>query len=172
MIVIVKISLSLIERVIWNHPPRVPGQSWCRQPSGARGAQPPVGSRGKAPVRGGVQGNERSGVPLPKGVRGKSSGLPPAIIADAVGAIIPDKVGTNNSDAVGAIKSTPNQQPNTHLTLNIHTGSARKRGGRVNPLRVDAPPMRASLFLIWTAGCNQCYKQQAPADDDNDRANS
>ena len=153
MIVIVKISLSLIDRVIRNHPPPSPCQPGCRQPSGARGAQPPVGSRGKAPVgsrgkapvRGGVQGNERSGVPLPKGVRGKSSGLPPAIIADAVGAIIPDAVGITNPDAVGVIKPILNQQPDIQSTLNIHTEGARKRGGRVNPLRVDAPPMRAKL---------------------------
>ena len=71
--------------------------------------------------------------------------MPPAIIADAVGAIVPDAVGITNPDAVGVIKPILNQQPDIQSTLNIHTEGARKRGGRVNPLRVDAPPMRAKL---------------------------
>ena len=145
MIVIVKISLNLIERVIRNYPPRVPCQPGCCHHSGARGRSP-GGVQGQSPGPGRSPEERAKRCSFAKGgMGGNPVDCPLPSTADAVGAIIPDPVGTSNSDVVGAIKSTLNQQPNIHLTLNIHTEGARKRGGRVNPLWVDAPPMRARL---------------------------
>ena len=116
--------LYLVERVIWNRPPPSPPapprppQRDRTTTAGSRGAAP-VGSRGKAPVGEESRGTSEAVFLCSKGVWGKSSGLPPAIIPDAVGVIIPDAVGIIRAGAAGAIKPTTNQ---TNIsTSNIHT---------------------------------------------------
>ena len=147
MIVIVKISLNLIDRVIRNHPPPGALPAWVPPPQRGPGAQPRWGPGAKPRSGEESRGTSEAVFLCQRGSGGNPVDCPLPSTADEVGAIIPDPVGTNNSDAVGVTKSIPNQQPNIHLTFNIHTEGARKRGGRVNPLRVDAPPMRANIIF-------------------------
>ena len=123
MIVIVKISLNLIERVIWNHPPPLPPRLGEVTIAGPRGAAP-VGSRGKAPVWGGVQGTERSGVPLPKGGPGEIQWIAPCHIFPTQSV---------------QLNQYKNQQPDIHITLNIQTEGARKRGAESTPCGLTLP---------------------------------
>lgn len=129
MIVIVNISLNLIDRVIRNHSPPGALPAWVPSPQRGPGAQPRWGPGAKPRSGEEFRGTSEAVFLCQRGYGGNPVDCP-----------LP-----STADVVGAIKSTLNQQPNIYLTLNIHTEGARKRGGRVNPLWVDAPPMRARL---------------------------